>query len=459
MRRHARTRRAAWVVVALSFALTVLVAIPASAATPTLTASFSPPNAGPGAATPFGLSVSSNQGQLGSLALQAPAGFFVGSASSSSGNASVYTNPTTLIQTVNVSALRISGSEVLTVTINAWPACTPGSYQWNLTANQRGAGGTAYAPQNFTTPVGGTSSCRLVFGTMNDQIKDADPVTPPNPRTDVTVAVQRDNGTTDTTYTGSGSEGDHLISLSIEKDPGSSGATLAGGGATPPVAGLATFSTSLSQSGYGYVLEACSPIVNGEQCAPLTGDSGTFLSGAFAVYDAQFQCDNNPNHPCTVTASGQQVSVRVSAGGQANQLIKAGVWDVPPSGAPNPLANLDCASYDEVTTQVAAFAYTGSGEKIVVDTISADIMKTLPQNGVSHLQTCLGSSVFFTDRFGQPAQLNSIGLYVGLLPDCPNVSPIPTPAVPCVISRTGGGQGTGQITYIADDGDPGGARH
>jgi hypothetical protein len=445
MRKHARTRRAAWVVIALSFALTVLVAIPASAATPTMTASLSPGSAFAGAPTPFALSVSSDQGTLQSLTLVAPDGFYVGSATPGS----VGTDH----RTITVSGLKISGSAVLNVQISAWPACTPNlpnlPYTWNLTARQKG--GTEYAALSFSTTVNQPSSCKLVFGTMTDQIKNQ------NPGATVTVEVQRANGTKDTTYTGTAA--DHSISLSIEKDPGISGATLAGGGATAPVAGLATFSTSLSQSGYGYVLEACSPTVNGEPCAPLTGDSGTFLSGPFAVYDAQFQCDNNPNHPCTVTAQGQQVSVRVSAGGQLNQLIKAGVWDVPPSGSPNPLANLDCAGYDEVTTQVAAFAYTGSGEKIVVDTISADIMKTLPQNGVAHLETCLGSSVPFTDRFGAPAQPNSIGLYVGLLPDCPNVSPIPTLSVPCVISRTGGGQGTGQISYIADDGDPGGSRH
>jgi hypothetical protein len=430
--------------VAIGLGLILLIAVPASAATPTLTASLTPPEANAGAQTTFALSVSSNQGTLQSLILVAPDGFYVGSATPGSVGADH--------RTITVSGLKISGSAVLNVQITAWPACTPDQPStWNLTAKQKG--GTDYAPLSFSTIINQPSSCKLVFGTMTDQIKNQ------IPGATVTVEVQRANGTRDATYTGTGTGDDHLISLSIEKDPGSSGAALAGGGATAPVAGLATFSTSLSQSGYGYVLEACSPTVNGEPCAPLTGDSGTFLSGPFAVYDAQFQCDNNPNHPCSVTAQGQQVSVQVSARGQLNQFIKAGVWDVPASGAPNPLANLDCAGYDEVTTQVAAFAYTGSGEKIVVDTISADIMKTLPQNGVAHLETCLGSSVPFTDRFGAPAQLNSLGLYVGLLPDCPNVSPIPTLAVPCVISRTGGGQGTGQITYIADDGDPGGARH
>jgi hypothetical protein len=424
---------------------------PASAATPTLTASLTNPTIGAGAGASFVLSVSSNQGTLGSLALQAPSGFFVGSASSSSGNASVSVDH----QFVNVTGLRISGSAVLTVSVSAWAACTtPGSsYAWNLTASQRGGQGTAYTPVRFPVTVTSPSSCQLVFEPIADQIKNVVPSSP-----NVTVAVQRANGETDSTYGGPGTD----VSLSIQTDPGSPGAVLTGGGPTPVVNGLAKFATALNQSGYGYVLEACSPAVNGGTCALVAEESDLFFSDPFAVYDAQFICVNNPNIPCTVSAPGQQVSVKVTAQGQINQLIKAGVWDVPPDGpvgVPD-LPNLDCANYDEVTSQVAAFAYTGTGEKIVVDTISADIMKTLPQNGVSHLETCLGSSLPFTDRFGAAAVLDpTLGLYVGLLPDCPNVSPIPTASIPCVISRTGGGQGTGQITYIAEDGDPGGARH
>jgi hypothetical protein len=454
MRRHARTRTAAWVVTALSFAVTVLVAIPASAATPTLTASLTPSTIGAGAGPPapgqptFVLTVSSDQGVLNRLSLQAPGGFFVGDVTSSSGNPSASGNQ------ITVTGLKVSGSEVLTVSVDAWAACTPSgppSYTWGLTAFQKG--GTAYADRSFPTTVTSTSSCRLEFEPIADQIKNA---TPPASSPNVTVAVSRANGTTDTSYSGAD------VSLSIQVDPGNPGAVLTGGGPKAPVNGLAKFSTSLNQSGYGYVLEACSPTVNGGTCALVGEESDLFFSDPFAVYDAAFTCTNNPNVPCTVSAPGTQVSVKVTAPGQINKIIKAGVWDVPPDGPIDvaDLANVDCADYDEVTSQVAAFAYTGTGQKIVVDTISADIMKTLPQNGVSHLQTCLASSVFFTDRFGADAVKDpTLDLYVGLLPDCPNVSPIPTLSVPCVISRTGGGQGTGQITYIADDGDPGGARH
>ena len=76
-------------------------------------------------------------------------------------------------------------------------------------------------------------------------------------------------------------------------------------------------------------------------------------------------------------------------------------------------------------------------------------------------RSCFGSSLKFTDRFGvfQDVLDPTLGLYVGLLPDCPTNKKNLATFAPCVVSRQGGGQGTGTITYVAADGDPGGARH
>jgi hypothetical protein len=436
--RATRRRRTAGAV-AIGLGLILLIAVPASAAAPTLTASLTPGTAGAGSPTQFALNVSSDQGTLQSLTLGAPNGFYVGSASSTSGNASVSGN-----QTVNVTGLKISGSAVLTVTIAAWPECTPTpANTWNLTAIQKG--GTAYVPQSFSTAVSASTSCRLVFGTMADQIK--------NVSSPVVVAAVRANGFIDTTYI-------DAISLSKENDPGLDDATLTGGSTpTTYTGGVATFSTSLDFAGTGYTLEACSPTINGEPCDQATGDSGAFLSGLFAVYDAQSACHNGQS--CFVTAPGQQVSIQVSVQGQNNKFLKAGTFAVPEAiaGGPGDLSNLDCPGYDEITETVTSFDFTGTGAKIVTDIISADQMKEIANQGVSFLQGCFGSSIQFIDRSGNPAVFNpTLGLYVGLLRDCPP-SGDPEPSAPCVISRTGGGQGTGQFRYIAAALDPGGARH
>jgi hypothetical protein len=440
MRWHARTGRAAWVI-AVSFALTVLAVVPASAASPTLTASLTPTSTAPGARTEFTLSVSSNQGTLQTLTLVAPDGFYVGSATPGSVGADN--------RTITLTGLKISGSAVLNVAIEAWAACTPtppASYTWNLTAFQKG--GTAYVPQSFTTGVDATqpSSCKLVFQDIADQLT--------NGTFTVKVDVVRANDTIDPTYAGD------PVSLSIETDPGTDDATLTNNGPQAPSGGTATFSASLNVAGTGYVLEACSPTVNNGPCAPVPEDGLGFLSGAFAVYDSKTDCQNGKS--CFASASvAQQVSTTVSANGQTGTSVKAGIFGVPQAilGGSGNLSNLDCPGYDEITEVISSFDFDGSGIKTVVDVISAEQMKEIANQGVSFLQGCFGSSLPFTDRSGNPAVFDeTLGLFVGLLSDCPTNKKNLASFAPCVVSRQGGGQGTGLFTYVAADLDPGGKR-
>jgi hypothetical protein len=436
MRRHARTRKAAWLV-ALSFALTVLVVPPASAAT--LTAGLTPRTANAGARTTFTLTVTPSQGSLRSLSLTAPDGFFVGSATSTRGNPTVSGN-----RTVDVTGNL--GGQTVTVTITAWPKCTPElDNAWTLSAV--GSGSTTFDPvtllTDVLTDVEHPSSCRLVFGEMADQLT----VPPATTRTPVVVTVQRANGSTDKTFTGP-------ISLSIQVDPGARDAMLTGGG-TPItyVDGVATFSTSLNVAGTGYVLEACNPTINGQACDPDTGGSGQFLSELFAVYNSRTDCHGRS---CSASASiADQVSTTVSANGQEGTSVKAGVFRVDETVAN--LSQLDCPGYDEITEVISSFDFNGSGIKTVVDVISAEQMKEIANQGVSFLQGCFGSSLPFKDRSGNDADFDeTLGLYVGLLPDCaPNKKNV---VAPCVVSRQGGGNGTGLFTYVAADGDPGGKR-
>ena len=66
-------------------------------------------------------------------------------------------------QTVNVTGVNISGNTTVTVTITAYPQCTPGSGNtWNLTAT--GTGTNVFVPVTFSTTVENPSSCKLLFG-------------------------------------------------------------------------------------------------------------------------------------------------------------------------------------------------------------------------------------------------------------------------------------------------------
>jgi hypothetical protein len=429
--------------VAISLGLMLLIVVPANAATPTLTASLTPDSAKAGAQTPFALNVSSDQGSLQTLTLEAPSNFNVDLTSVvlSSGTLSGSSTPTKIV----VGGLKISGSAVLSASFDAYPACTPNpSYTWTLSGIQKG--GTAYAQQTFSTEVTTPSSCKLVFQHIADQLTGI--------AFSVKVNVVRANNSIDPTYT-------DQVSLSIETDPGTDDATLSGGGATTPIDGVATFpATSLNVAGTGYVLEACSPTINGGACNPLTGNGGRFLSGLFAVYDAKTDCENGGS--CSATASvAQQVSTTVSANGQTGTSVKAGVFGVPEviPGGPGNLSNLDCPGYDEITEVISSFDFDGSGIKTVVDVISAEQMKEIANQGVSFLQGCFGSSLPFKDRSGNDAVFDkTLGLFVGLLPDCPANKKNLASFAPCVVSRQGGGQGTGLFTYVAADKDPGGRR-
>jgi hypothetical protein len=438
MRKHARTRRAVWVT-ALSLAITVLFIAPANAADPTMTANLTPDTANAGAQTPFTLTVKSNQGQLRNLTLAAPTGFYVANASSNRGNATVSGNTT-----VNVSGVNISGQTQAIVTITAYPNCTtPGTGTWNLSAS---GNGTTYVPLTFSTPVTTPSSCKLLFEPIADQQTDV--------ASTVTVAAVRANNTVDTGFA-------DTVRLAIENDPGDNDATLTGGDPTALGDGVASFSVSLNVAGYGYVLEACGTNLGG-LCA--IDDGLGFRSLPFAVYDDVVACENGKS--CLANGNGDQVTTQVSATGQNGKTIKAGVYSVPTAiVGGSSLGNLDCAGYDEITEEVSTFSWDGDGLKFVANTISANEMKEIANNGVSYLQTCFASSIKFTDRFGNEAvQVPSLGvipggLYVGLLKDCPSNKKNLGNFAPCVVSRQGGGTGTGTITYVAAVNDPGGARH
>jgi len=309
----------------------------------------------------------------------------------------------------------------------------------------------ALGPANAAPPTTGTA-CTSVRQLLFDPIPDQGFV--PGTTT-VVVRFARANGSTDTTCT-------DTISLTIANDPGEDTAMLTCAGAqcsTAAVGGVATFTASLDEAGYGYTLEACSLRTNGS-CPPASAGPH-FFSGHFAVYNTSTPCQKNQT--CSASASeALQVSTTVSANGQEGTSVRAGIFGVPPvvGGGSFELSNLDCPGYDEITEVISSFDFDGSGIKTVVDVISAEQMKEIANQGVSFLQGCFGSSIQFRDRSGQLAPFDeTLGLFVGLLPDCPTNKKNLASFAPCVVSRQGGGQGTGLFTYIAADRDPGGARH
>ena len=443
----------------------------AGAVVKTATASLTPGSANAGATTRFILSVSPTQGTLGEITLIAPTDGLGRPRFVIDGNVTVSSGTPLVSPTqIQVVGLKISSSRSLTVGFDASPPCTPGSYSWSLSASERTGG--AYTVTQPTTSVNSTSNCSLVFtagpqdGLTGDTITTTD-FNMPN-GDPIQVSVRRGDATVDTTFTGT-------IQLFIETDPGSNDATLSGGTSSSPIDGTASFTPALNEAGIGYVLEACNPTVNEVMsCSQSLEDGQGFLSEMFTIQDSLVQCESPSGCPnLFVTGSGLQVSsARVSASNaEVGNFITVGVWSVgptsPAAAASSAITDtivagtLDCPGYDEITDEIVSFDYSGTGTKTVTHTITQEAMQALePSDGVAHVQICFGSTNQFATRDGSltgPEDFDlTLGLYVGLLPNCPGGGLDPSLFAPCVISRMATMGGQAVITYNAAGGDPAG---
>ena len=146
------------------------------------------------------------------------------------------------------------------------------------------------------------------------------------------------------------------------------------------------------------------------------------MSGRFAVYDTKKDCLNGQSCFTNASSSKDRPRHRSPPTVRTGSPLKAGAFGVPPAvvGGPGNLSNLDCPGYNEITEVITSFDFDGAGLKTVVDVVSAAQMKEVANQGVSKLQACFGSSLPFTDRNGNPAVFNTtLGLFVGLMKDCP----------------------------------------
>jgi hypothetical protein len=131
-----------------------------------------------------------------------------------------------------------------------------------------------------------------------------------------------------------------------------------------------------------------------------------------------------------------------------------------PSFATDPITVTSDAGPVDQTTQLSLFSLTdvapppgvcpgfeafGPGAEITVLPLSdrlvvtVDIPKSVrqlaPENGISHINVCVGTNLSFSIRGGGTAILVG-GVYYGLIPDCPK-----KPASPCMLSRKSVGGG------------------
>jgi hypothetical protein len=419
-----RLRRVVPWALALALGLTMLSAVPASAAAPTFAAAFSPAiSSNGGASANYSLSVSSNQGTISTVTVTAPTGFsiVIGSQKESQ---------------ITFTGLKISGSTVQTLQFTAWAACTAGSYSWTVDATQKD--GTQYVPVPASSTVTTTSSCSTSFvgdptiaSAVVNHIITRVPYSrarfDPDPSPLVSVEVLRGDGVRDVSYVGA-------IDLSIANDPGPDTAFLTGASEFA-VAGLAAFSPSINEQGGGYVLAATA-----------AGVPGSAASDFFSIQTEFTGCSDNT--PCTTDPiTGTDITTQATANTPTT-------GDVLTSGVA--LGDLACDGYNEASTDEVTTEYTGTGTVVVTDLLPKAIVHSDINNGIAQIFTCFRQDGPFTALNGVPAvpDPNHPGFFIGLLASCKRKNPV----APCEISKNEANSGVGVIKYLVNAGDPG-SRH
>lgn len=424
-----RLRRVVPWALALALGLTMLSAVPASAAAPTFQAVFSPAaSSNGGALATYSLSVSSNQGTIKTVTVTAPNGFSI-------------QNGSAKVSQITFPGLSISGSTVQTLQFTAWAACTSsdthGPYGWTVDATQKN--GTPYVSVPASSTVTSTSSCSSSFvgdptiasAVVNHIITrvpySAERFGPPDPSPLVSVEVLRGDGVRDVSYVGA-------IDLSIANDPGPDTAVLTGGSGFA-VAGLAAFSPSINEEGGGYVLGATA-----------AGVPGSAASGFFSIQREFTGCSTST--PCTTDPiTGTDITTQATANTPTT-------GDGLTSGVA--LGDLACDGYNEASTDEVTTEYTGIGTVVVTDLLPKYIVHSDINNGISQILTCFRQDGPFKGLNGVPAVEDPIhpGFFIGLLAPCKNKNPV----APCELSKNETNSGVGVIKYLIKAGDPG-SRH
>ena len=399
-----------------------------------------PDEVGAGTTTAFTVTITNQAApqQLGSANITVPSGFLLLGAAlqpPSAPGATVATD----VDTVQLRSLAIpstdpDSSQVVTVT--ALAPCSPNTHDtrnWSAIFKQAndfsGLPGNDFAispASDLTTTITGMCSvgfAKVGFAAQPTSAVQNDTITAamldPAPGSPVKVALLDADGNVITAPSLQ-----TTVTVSIDTNPG--GGTLAGDTMEPTTAGIATFADlSIDQTGLGYTLKS--------NASTTDIDDGT--SASFDIVDNGGVCSPGGCSHGASLGSTTSTLFSNSAGPDYTQFL---VLDV---------ENLDCAGYTEVTAVVTFGVSATSGSAQVTLTVNR---KGLPSSrkSLNSFQVCYGSPKTFTPRPGTTLQ-NVGGEFVGLLPECADVSGAP----PCIVGRTKTSK-TFSITFSTPTGDP-----
>ena len=392
----------------------------------------SPASSTAGATTSFAFTITNEAAtqQLGSAQITAPAGFVITSAP----GAKSFTPSSALFINLGLNP----PTTTTTLTVNAIPVCSGGSYQWGIEAKQSNDfSGTGNDFQLDPASAGNLSgsvagSCSLAF-TSDGQpagaaVNAAITSDFPSPGGPVKVEVLDGSGHLVTSSTAA-------VTVAIGSNPNPGSASLSGTLTVNASGGVASFSDlSINQPGDGYTLTATSPGINP---APPSSPFKIWVSA----------------QPCTAPCSASSSTATTTATVTTTSPIPAGNFLAFGLGG----ADFSCVgTYQRVSDTVSFDVLSPSGVALSTAqfTVTLDINKTAVlasgRTGASQWETCYASQQPFTalPNTSGTTVIGGVTYQTGLLPDCSK-----TQGAPCVQARHKDMAGGVIITFLAS-GDP-----
>ena len=424
----------------------VPLAAPAFAAPATVVTELDPDTGlPPGQASSLSFAITPDSRTLSRFTLTPPSGYqvvsvdpVVGGTGSISGGAVV------------VTGLSASPSQTTTVTFSAKASCANGTHTWTVDA--RDAQNRAYtATGDRQSQV--TGDCDLDILNQPSNTKAGELITSGDRQTGGAIQVRLvdDLGNPVTHFP-------VAVTFVFGSNPVGAPATLTVGTETTDATGVATFDdeTPAAEGGDGLEINTANVaafteytiVPRGATLTSITGDPST----GFDIWEDATKC---AGANCTLSHDGDEYVV---PGGQADALLSASTFSTSES-------DINCAGYEEITSDVVWHEYTGSGPVLVKIHITRAEMKASANNGQARVALCVGlldeGALTGFDKWAalgvtaDPQDSDGDGfddVWVALAPACPNQNP--AGSAPCIARQYGDGNGGSWTEAWIPGGDP-----
>jgi hypothetical protein len=425
----------------------VPLATPALAAPAIVVTDLNPDTGLPaGQTSSLSFSISPDSRTLSRFTLTPPSGYKVEAIGTVSAGAAQLTGGA-----IVVTGLSTSPSQTATVTFTAKASClSNGPHAWAVDA--RDGQNRAYGVTgDSSTDVSG--DCDLAFLNQPSNTKAGSLITSGDRLSTDAIQVQlRDDLGNPVTHF------PVAVTFAFGSNPVGASAILTVGTETTDATGVATFDdeTPTAEGGDGLEINIANVAAFTEYTLVPRGASLTAITGpasdGFDIWEDATSCAGTN---CTLSHDGDEYVV---PGGQAGALLSASTFS--PSES-----NINCAGYEEITSDVVWHEYTGTAAVLVKIHITRQEMKATANNGQARVALCVG--LLDEGALTGEAKWATLGvsadhqdsdgdgfddIWVALAPACPNQNP--AGSAPCIARQYGDGSGGSWTEAWIPGGDP-----